>query len=130
MQHCAALTDLSPYGRIQTVGSMLNLMAINPNSHMPSYMHSTLQLLRSMGESFNYDLFRLELDDRSLNFSAEQKAMLKLRMDLLESFLYEKSTTKTAHSFNPAVPRFAAGKLIIIDLTRVMSGLETIVQGG
>lgn len=50
---------------------------------MPLYMESIMSLLRTMGDRFNYATFRKMLQEQ--DFDKRQKAMLGLRLSLLES---------------------------------------------
>ena len=63
-----------------------------------------------MGENYTYEKFMSELDLRKRDLMPAQKAALKQRMDLLESFLEKRYGAKTS-------PRFVSGQLTIIDLT-------------
>jgi hypothetical protein len=50
---------------------------------MPLYMESILALLRTMGDRFSYAAFRKMLQEQ--DFDKRQKAMLGLRLSLLEA---------------------------------------------
>jgi hypothetical protein len=73
---------------------------------MPLYMESIMSMLRSMDE-FNYDDFRKRLEEQKFNPS--QKAMLNLRLSLLDSCL--KGGTKE----NRVANYLKAGTLTIVE---------------
>jgi hypothetical protein len=73
---------------------------------MPLYMEAVMGILRSM-ERFDYDIFREEL--RAQNFAPSQKAMLNLRLSLLDSCL------KDGNSYNRVATHFCEGRLTIIE---------------
>lgn len=100
-----------------TVASILSLMAIKVNEAMPLYMQSILQILREMGDQFEYERFKRLIEQRSNDFNPSQKEMLNLRLGLLESFLFEKSSQRHDRSFQSFGQRFKEGKMVIVDLT-------------
>lgn len=63
---------------------LLAMMKVDEGSQMPLYMESIMAILRSM-DDFNYNTFRARLQEESFNPS--QKAMLNLRLSLLDSCL-------------------------------------------
>ena len=67
-------------------------------------------ILRELGERYSYQAFRDILDEKRKDFNPAQKAGLKQRMALLESFL-------SKNKLNVPKQRFAAGRLSIIDLS-------------
>lgn len=73
---------------------------------MPLYMELILSILRDMDE-FDYKSFRTSLDQHKL--SSQQKAMLNLRLTLLDSCLKggDRSNSVTSH--------FSQGRLTIIE---------------
>ncbi|KAJ7679442.1 hypothetical protein DFH06DRAFT_974912 [Mycena polygramma] len=91
-----------------TADRMLAIMGCDNIDTMPLYMHTALLIIRNMGvDAFNYQEFKRRLDLEKLNFA--QRAMIKLRLDLLDAFLH------------PAAPDiasyFTAGGLVLVDLT-------------
>ena len=67
-------------------------------------------ILRDLGERYSYQAFRDILEEKRKDFNPAQKAGLKQRMALLESFL-------SKNKLNVPKQRFAAGKLSIFDLS-------------
>jgi hypothetical protein len=74
---------------------------------MPLYMESIMAMLRNM-ETFDYSAFREELTQQT--FSNTQKAMLNLRLSLLDSCL------KGGTTENRIATHFSPGTLTIIEL--------------
>ncbi len=70
------------------VSRMMTLMAVSQDGKQPLYLQVVRKILRDIGEPFDYDVFRRELNAQK--FTTDQKAPLELRLDLLESFLVEK----------------------------------------
>lgn len=64
-------------------------------------------ILRSMDENFDYDEFRRKL--QAQKFNPGQKAMLKLRLSLLDSCL------KDGNASNRAASHFSKGQLTIVE---------------
>eukprot|EP01138_Halocafeteria_seosinensis_P016207 gb/GECG01016537.1/.p1 GENE.gb/GECG01016537.1/~~gb/GECG01016537.1/.p1 ORF type:complete len:683 (+),score=80.82 gb/GECG01016537.1/:1-2049(+) len=100
------------------VTNMDILMATDDTDSSSLYMSKVHQILREMGDEFNYDQFTHRLEE--IEFNSAQRAMLQLRLDLLESFLLEKVMNKTEESL--PTPRrvqelFQPGGLVIVDLT-------------
>lgn len=94
------------------IGALHTLMAVDEKSTMPLYMATVEAILRSISsESADGSLNYLEFNRRLAKekFDPTQTAMLKMRMNLLESFL---DLTGTA-----PVPSFKPGELTIIDLS-------------
>ncbi|THG98002.1 hypothetical protein EW026_g4118 [Hermanssonia centrifuga] len=88
---------------------LLSMMKVDENTQMPLYMESIMALLRSMDDDFDYGRFRSELDKQK--FSGSQKAMLKLRLSLLDSCLMG------GNLLNRVSNHFRRGQLTIIDLS-------------
>jgi hypothetical protein len=68
--------------------------------------------LRDLGEDFTFRAFTEKLENEKRNFNPAQLAGLEQRMSLLKSFMAK----RTPMSRRPK-PRFAAGRLTIIDLS-------------
>jgi hypothetical protein len=75
-------------------------------SEMPLYMESIMAILRTM-DDFDYEQFRAEL--KAQKFAPTQKAMLNLRLLLLDSCLKD----GTIH--NRVSTHFKKGQLTIIE---------------
>jgi hypothetical protein len=89
---------------------MLTLMNVSESDTQPLYMAAVTQILREMatkGGAFNYLDFKARL--RACPFNKTQKNMLKLRLDLLESFLDLEGTS-------PEVS-FREGEVTIMDMS-------------
>lgn len=103
------------------VASLLSLMAVNENGSMPLYLHSVMQILSDLGESYSYSRFKQKI--QQADFSPMQRQPLELRLQLLESFLCGLSNgTPFALRTNRMVSaeaflRFRPGGLTIVDLT-------------
>lgn len=107
--------------------AFLSMMAVDSSDSAPLYIQIVLvsavtflrrfdlsrrqSILRELGEKFSYQTFTYVLEERRKDFNPAQKAGLKQRMALLESFL-----SKNKNAASPK-QRFAAGKLTIIDLS-------------
>ena len=74
---------------------------------MPLYMEAIMLILRSMEDSFDYTGFREQLNQQK--FNASQKAMLNLRLSLLDSCM------KGGNATNRASNHFRPGQLTIIE---------------
>ena len=74
---------------------------------MPLYMEAIMSILRSMESNFDYTQFRDEL--KKQKFNPGQKAMLNLRLSLLDSCL-EGGTLE-----NRVPTHFKKGQLTIIE---------------
>ncbi|KAF7358060.1 p-loop containing nucleoside triphosphate hydrolase protein [Mycena venus] len=75
---------------------------------MPLYMHTALLIIRNMGvDAFSYREFKRRISLECLN--PTQQAMIKLRLDLLDSFL--RPGTRDIESY------FTPGGLVLVDLT-------------
>jgi hypothetical protein len=102
------------------VQHMQSLMAFaDRDTAMPLYMSVALRVLRHMameagGESFNYNAFKAALGREDL--TKEQSGPLKMRLELLESFL---DSEKESSSMRSSRSQFdiESGTLTIVDLT-------------
>ncbi|KAJ7449422.1 hypothetical protein B0H11DRAFT_2078649 [Mycena galericulata] len=91
-----------------TVDRMLAIMGCDNLDAMPLYMHTALLIIRNMGvDAFSYLEFKRRIGLERLD--ATQKAMIKLRLDLLDAFI--RPSAREIESY------FAAGRLVLIDLT-------------
>ena len=98
--------------RTLDIGALHTLMAVDEKLTMPLYMATVEAILRGIASesedgSLDYLEFKRRLAEEK--FDPVQKVMLKMRMNLLESFL-DLSGTAPAPSFNP-------GEVTIIDLS-------------
>ncbi|KAJ7325437.1 hypothetical protein DFH08DRAFT_752550 [Mycena albidolilacea] len=98
---CLAETDL-------TADRMLAIMGCDNLDKMPLYMHTALLIIRNMGvDAFSYQEFKRRIALERL--SPQQKAMIELRLHLLDAFL--RPGARQIESY------FTAGGLVIVDLT-------------
>ncbi|KAJ6577807.1 hypothetical protein B0H19DRAFT_1062386 [Mycena capillaripes] len=75
---------------------------------MPLYMHTVLLIIRNMGiDAFSYQEFKRQIGLEQLN--PTQKAMIKLRLDLLDAFIHPSAPDIQSY--------FTAGGLVLVDLT-------------
>ncbi|KAF8651052.1 hypothetical protein AX16_004915 [Volvariella volvacea WC 439] len=88
--------------------SLLSMMKLDSSTQMPLYMDVVMTVLRDMKE-FSLERFRTEIEGKGLN--PGQKAMLNLRLSLLESCL------KDGNQVNRVSAHFHRGHLTIIDLS-------------
>lgn len=90
---------------------LLAMMKVDDATQMPLYMEAIMAVLRSMDseDTFNYDSFRQKLSEQKFNPS--QKAMLNIRLALLDSCL------EGGNSRNRASNYFKKGHLTIVDLS-------------
>jgi hypothetical protein len=104
--------------------NMLSLMAAsNGSKSAPLYLEVLVQILRDMAverqgrAGVDYAEFKSRLD--SADFSRDQKAPLRLRLQLLESFLDPRMGRSTGANTGPPsnVWRFDQGSLTIVDLS-------------
>ncbi len=94
------------------------LMFINQRiSEIPLYMEAVMNILRSMEDNFDYELFRQKLSGPIFNDG--QKAMLNLRLALLDSCL------KRGDASNRVSNHFQKGQLTIIEY--VVEKLQSVV---
>ncbi|KAJ7124629.1 hypothetical protein C8R43DRAFT_1240942 [Mycena crocata] len=106
--HHVRVEPLSLSEKDLTAERMLAIMGCDNLDTMPLYMHTVLLIIRNMGvDAFNYLEFKRQIALEQLDL--KQKAMIKLRLDLLDGFL------------RPGAPEiesyFAAGGLVLVDLT-------------
>lgn len=87
------------------------------HSEMPLYMELIMSILRDMDE-FDYGSFREALTQHEL--SNQQKAMLNLRLALLDSCL------KGGDETNSVSTHFSQGMLTIVESVVILSGLITL----
>ncbi|KAJ7227576.1 hypothetical protein C8J57DRAFT_1197404 [Mycena rebaudengoi] len=91
-----------------TVDRMLAIMGCDNLDTMPLYMHIALLIIRDMGvDAFSYLEFKRRIGLESLD--PKQKAMIKLRLDLLDAFIRPDAHEMESH--------FTAGGLVLVDLT-------------
>ncbi|KAH7094195.1 hypothetical protein BKA62DRAFT_42724 [Auriculariales sp. MPI-PUGE-AT-0066] len=91
-----------------TAPRMLAIMGCDNLDTMPLYMHSALMIVRSIGsDAFKYQEFRKRLDAERLN--PMQRAMCKLRLELLDAFLRPGSANLKSY--------FSPGQMVLVDLT-------------
>jgi hypothetical protein len=83
-------------------------------TEMPLYMEAVMEILRSM-ERFDYAEFRRQL--KAQKFSPGQKAMLNLRLSLLDSCL------KGGNESNRVSTHFQEGKLTIVEYEHTFANL-------
>jgi hypothetical protein len=104
--------------------NMLSLMAASDGSKSaPLYLEVLVQILRDMAverqgrAGVDYAEFKSRLD--SAAFSRDQNAPLRLRLQLLESFLDPRMSRSTGAKTIPSsnVWRFEQGSLTIVDLS-------------
>ncbi|KZP24571.1 hypothetical protein FIBSPDRAFT_735600 [Athelia psychrophila] len=94
--------------------SFLSLMSVDDKA-APLYIQIVLSILRDLGENFRYSAFQQELERRKRTFHNNQIVGLEQRMSLLEAFMYRPD--RFGQRPNRPTPRFAAGRLTIIDLS-------------
>ncbi|EIN14675.1 hypothetical protein PUNSTDRAFT_140908 [Punctularia strigosozonata HHB-11173 SS5] len=87
---------------------LLCMMKVDGDTQMPLYMEFVMAYLRSMDE-FSYNDFRCALQEQ--RFNPGQKAMLNLRLSLLDACL------EGGTGANRISTHFGPGKLVIIDLS-------------
>ncbi|KAF8586234.1 hypothetical protein K439DRAFT_1387349 [Ramaria rubella] len=89
-------------------GRLLAMMKVDQGQQMPLYMECIMSILRTM-DTFSYDDFCRQLGEQK--FSPTQKAMLDLRLKILDSCL------KGGDDSNRVSNYFKKGELTIIDLS-------------
>ncbi|CAI6338406.1 unnamed protein product [Periconia digitata] len=100
------------------------LMAVGTDTDMPLYMHTILKILRDMAiesggeDRFDYRVFKNKLTKQG--FMEKQTPAVKMRLDLLESFLDVTANTKTRDLL-----KGESGVLTIIDLTDPVIDADT-----
>ena len=106
------------------ISNMLTLMAVSDGSKSPPlYLEVLFQILRDMAierqgrPGVDYREFKSRLDAAA--FTRDQNGPLKLRLQLLESFLDPKTNRDHAVSSNPSSNtwNFEPGSLTIVDLS-------------
>ncbi|KAJ7923149.1 hypothetical protein B0H13DRAFT_2316839 [Mycena leptocephala] len=91
-----------------TADRMLSLMGCDNLETMPLYMHTALLIIRTMGvDAFSYLEFKRQISLQKLD--PKQKAMIKLRLDLLDAFV--RPDARDIESY------FTNGGLVLVDLT-------------
>ncbi|KAJ7782245.1 hypothetical protein DFH07DRAFT_728407 [Mycena maculata] len=91
-----------------TADRMLSLMGCDNLETMPLYMHTALLIIRTMGvDAFSYLEFKRQIGLEKLD--PKQKAMIKLRLDLLDAFV--RPGARDIESY------FTTGGLVLVDLT-------------
>ncbi|KAJ7753541.1 hypothetical protein B0H16DRAFT_1886945 [Mycena metata] len=91
-----------------TADRMLALMGCDNLETMPLYMHTALLIIRNMGvDLFSYLEFKRLIGLERLN--PMQKAMIKLRLDLLDAFVRPSAADIESY--------FTTGGLVLVDLT-------------
>ncbi len=94
----------------------VQIILVSPHRHaiyaIP-YTHQIQSILRELGENFTYQAFITRLETKKQMLQPQQLVCLKQRMELLEAFLDKKSINKR----EAPQPRFAQGRLTIIDLS-------------
>jgi hypothetical protein len=100
--------------------SLLSLMAVDENGHMPLYMQVVMTILSELGADYTYSSFKAKLD--TYDFDVHQRGSLKLRLTLLESFLCERVGTtlrdvRSGRVVKQPKYRFYQGRLTIVDMT-------------
>ncbi|KAH9898708.1 hypothetical protein F4778DRAFT_742651 [Xylariomycetidae sp. FL2044] len=103
------------------VTRILKLMAVNPEAkEVPLYMDVVMNIARQMameGPKFTYSAFRSRLD--RIRWIRGQEGPLKMRLQLLDSFMAPSDNTRTT---KPAAAKediwaFQPGSLTIVDLS-------------
>jgi hypothetical protein len=96
---------------------MFSLMHVTEDGKVPLYIQVVQQILRSMGnENFHYKKFKKLLAMKESEFSPQQKGPLNLRIDLLESILFECQPTRV-ETPGSVKQHFKQGVVTIVDLT-------------
>ncbi|KAJ7041472.1 hypothetical protein C8F04DRAFT_994581 [Mycena alexandri] len=91
-----------------TADRMLALMGCDDLEKMPLYMHTALLIIRNMGiDAFSYLEFKRKLALEDLN--DKQRAMIKLRLDLLDAFVRPGGAEVESY--------FTPGGVVLVDLT-------------
>ncbi|EAT80541.2 hypothetical protein HBH56_143640 [Parastagonospora nodorum] len=103
------------------------LMAVSKDGEMPLYIQTLVKIIRDIaiqsGGVGTFDYGRLKEELRDQMFSERQNQPLALRIDLLESFLDVKRSSRKpgypapAWSKSPDYLKGAPGELLIVDLT-------------
>lgn len=99
------------YIQIVLVRRTLYLFTLTCRSHL--YFDRVQSILRDLGENFTYQAFKDKLEQKKQTFNPRQLSSLDQRMAMMEAFMIPTSAEGSA----PVPPRFAAGRLTIIDLS-------------
>lgn len=103
------------------ISRILKLMAVDPSSdNTPLYMEVVINIVRQMameGPGFAYHEFRRRLTE--VKWAAGQEVPLKLRLQLLDTFLAPSTLTETSRPAQAEedIWAFAPGSLTIVDLS-------------
>ena len=121
--------------------AFLSLMAVNSSENAPLYMQTVIvrksislkpqfidrafgkqSVLRELGDDYTYSAFMNQLEEKKRDMNPAQKAGLKQRLDLLQTFTRQTRSLPLANmSRNTVVmreeERFAAGMITIVDLS-------------
>lgn len=96
---------------------IFSLMHVTEDGKVPLYIQVVQQILSFIkNEELNYIVFKRYLIEKSSKFTAQQRAPLNLRIQLLESFLLkcQKGKVSTSGSIKQY---FKQGMITIVDLT-------------
>ena len=91
---------------------ILSMMKLADGQQLPLYMEALMDILRSMETNFSYTAFREELARQK--FSKDQKAMLNIRLALLDSCL------AGGNEGNSVSRHFVEGQLTIIEYASIV----------
>ena len=85
-------------------------------------MFEQQSILRELGDDYSYSAFMKQLEEKKKEMNPAQKAGLKQRLDLLQTFTRQTRSVPLANSSRNTVTlreeeRFAAGMITIIDLS-------------
>jgi hypothetical protein len=121
--------------------AFLSLMAVNSSENAPLYMQTVIvrkfiswkpqlidqafkqqSVLRELGDDYTYSAFMKQLEEKKKDMNPAQKAGLKQRLDLLQTFTRQTRSLPLANmSRNTVVmreeERFAPGMITIMDLS-------------
>ncbi|KAI0265152.1 hypothetical protein BC834DRAFT_1033285 [Gloeopeniophorella convolvens] len=99
--------------------AFLSLMAVSSSEGAPLYMQTVLGVLRELGDQYMYSSFMQKLEERKKDMNPSQKAGLKQRLELLQTFTRPGKQKRAAGLFKALEDerRFASGMITIIDLT-------------
>lgn len=102
--------------------AFLSLMAVNSSDHAPLYMQTVLSILRELGDDYNYSAFMTRIEEQKKDMNPAQKAGLKQRLDLLQTFTQPVGRSKLPSGARGIVntteeQRFASGRVTIVDLS-------------
>lgn len=103
------------------ISRMLTLMAVKSNDHVPLYMEVVNKILRDMSlenkgtVGVDYMEFKARLSRQE--FQSQQAVPLRLRLQLLESFLADRVQSEAAAGQLDGLFKSAQGTLTIVDLS-------------